>query len=185
MRSLAAAWLLASVSLLCAACSAKPGDGCSIDKNTCQDAHTLLACNTGRYVAIACPGGCVDPSGLPPLCNFAASPPGGACANTDQGKSFCAADGKSRISCLQGHLVTESCKGAGHCTDLDSGQTLCDIDRATVGDYCPPPVESRYACELEGQSQLVCKAGKWTVAQPCASCVIEQHQAVCTKILGR
>jgi hypothetical protein len=178
---------IAAVSLLlfAAACTPKPGDSCSIDKNVCADGHTMLACNTGQYVKVDCPGGCADPGNGSPHCNFAGAPAGGACAGADHGKQYCAPDKQSRTLCLNAHLVNEPCRGLGRCADLDQGGTVCDQERAKIDDYCSPRTEGSYACEAEGNNQLVCKGGKFILSQPCSECAVQDHKAVCTKILGR
>src|SRR5262249_21371535 len=117
-RILAAPISVALISLLAAACSAKAGDDCSIGKHVRLDKGTMLACNTGRYVAVPCkgPGGCVDP-GSSPICDFSHDEGGGECPDTLEGKSHCTPDGKSQISCVKGKFLIEPCRGTGNCAE--------------------------------------------------------------------
>src|SRR5262245_58571210 len=175
-RLFAAPISLALIPLLAAACSSKAGDDCSIGKHVCLDRTTLLACNTGRYVAVPCkgPGGCVDP-GSNPICDFSHNEGGGECPWGYESKTHCTADGKSQIGCVKGKWLIEPCRGTGNCAEVDQG-AACNRTIAEEGDPCSAKWDHSYACDTEGVNQLMCNGEKFVVAEKCVRCEYKERK---------
>lgn len=164
-----------------AACADKAGDTCSVGKHVCADAKTLLACNTGRYVAVSCkgPDGCFSAGpDVGAVCDFSQNEPGGPCADTDRDRGRCAGKTKGMLKCRNGKLVAEPCRGPAGCVDTEVG-ARCDQDYAMEGDYCGPAQDNNHACEAGGTRMLVCKAGKYIEKSRCDRCDVELHRVVC------
>ncbi len=162
-------------------CAEKPGDTCSVGKHVCADKKTMLACNTGRYVAVSClgPDGCFSAGAdVGAVCDYSQNEPGSPCGESDRDKGRCAGKTKGMLKCRNGTLVAEQCRGPAGGGDTEVG-ARCDQDYAAEGDYCGPMQENNHACEAEGTRMLVCKGGKYIEKSRCHHCTVEMRRVVC------
>jgi hypothetical protein len=80
------------------------------------------------------------------------------------GQAACA-DEHTGLFCREGHLTTMTCLGPSGCQKVGKDDVACDNPVASVADGCNQ--EGDLACTSDKASALVCKAGKFVVAQPC------------------
>jgi hypothetical protein len=69
------------------------------------------------------------------------------------------------LFCWAGKLETMTCLGPSGCQKVGSDEVACDNPQASVGDGCNH--EDDAACSLDRTTSLVCKGGRFVVAQPC------------------
>jgi hypothetical protein len=94
----------AAASVLVAACGEpSAGDRCDNGGYVCQDDANALECRDGTWRALPCrgPGGCEE-SGRTVDCDVSQNLAGDACAESSEGYSICAADGRAVLECRTG-----------------------------------------------------------------------------------
>jgi hypothetical protein len=101
--------------------------------------------------------------------------PGDACK---PGNETCA-DAKSALACIGGRVNTVPCRGPSGCTRTGD-VTACDNTVAEDGDVCPADDDS--ACSAKHDAMLVCRGGRFAVAQRCRGdrgCQVSLDRATC------
>jgi hypothetical protein len=94
------------------------------------------------------------------------------------GKESCA-DRKTALACLGGRVTSVPCRGPAGCTRTGE-VTSCDNAIAVEGDPCPSDDDN--ACSLQGDALLVCRGGRFGVAERCRGergCKVALDRATC------
>ncbi len=156
--------------------SHRAGDGCSGRVGERLDAHTMLTCRDGVFVAVPCPGpGGVHEHDDKLTCDYSTAKDGDACP----GKDEATCDGAStRVNCKNGVVQRESCRGPEGCNVYDANYVFCDSSLAQVGDPC----KDGWACSPDHQAALECRDGKMALASSChgpKGCGARDHQVTC------
>ncbi len=169
----------------CDIARSKVGDRCSRDEEgsaTCADAHTLLACHGGNFVAGPCrgPRGCTM-EGDRAVCDTTVGAPGESCR--EDGKKACSSEGASVLVC-KGKVLAPlfTCRGPRGCSAAP-GKLDCDMSVAMLGDACDPRLEGHIACAADGAGTLICKGGHFVHDETCkpkTSCVTEGNETRCS-----
>ncbi len=151
-----------------AACKPKAGGTCKKeDARVCADPSTLLHCEGGKYVALACGGGCKNDD-----CVWAEAKDDEECRVGGRAFPVCSSDGKRRLECIQLRhpvLMQEICQGSRGC-HREGADVVCDKPRA--GEPCTAPPAA--ACNEQEHQLLRCTNGTWTVERPCRWQCFEQ-----------
>jgi hypothetical protein len=164
----------------------RPGDPCSLDEEgsaACSDNKTMIACRTGKYVAVTCggPNGC-ERQGNRSLCDRSVAPLGDDCDS--DGIKACSRDSTQVLSCRDGKMATLlECRGPRGCVSV-GGKLDCDISLAAEDDPCEPKLEGHIACTPEREAMVRCHGGRFVLEEKCKkgrSCLTEGTASRCEK----
>jgi hypothetical protein len=112
-------------------------------------------------------------------CNALKRKPGDKCVAPG---TFTCSDPSTALLCQTGTLITMPCRGPNGCTGTGPG-SQCDDDFGQTGEPCLTGSNGEnYACGTDQKSELVCTAGKWTLASTCkgpAACKITGLMVQC------
>jgi hypothetical protein len=164
---------------LVAGCKAKPGGRCAASQTACEDPHTALFCQDGKFAEMTCggPDGCVA-SGKQVDCDNTIANKGDGCSEPED--LACTPDKKSELRCRGGHfVVASSCRGPSGC--FFTGNKLhCDTDVADMNDPCEE--KDDLACSVDRRALYKCDGTKYDVDSTCRGpkgCTIEGNNVSC------
>lgn len=183
--------VVATLAVLIAAggCKKKAGGSCSGDEALCSDKNTILECQDGKLVELACkgPAGCAEKhkgtsrSGqtvthnYAVLCDFTGNAAGTPCFDDE---AQCSADKKAMVSCKNKKIEVHKCLGPKGCSE---GATAIDCD-ATIQSAGDPCEGEDHACTVDMKQMLSCKANKFVVVENCRgpkACSVTGHDIGC------
>jgi hypothetical protein len=155
--------------ILIASCKPKVGATCkSQGDRACADESTVIVCQGGTWASFPCRGasGC-SKQGDGVFCDVANGKVGDPCPNEDEKRQTCSDDHKSRLTCMAGKYVGDSCIGVG-CMQSDDGKVTCDLGQPELGTTCDA-TKDRATCGRDHKSHIHCDASthKWTVERIC------------------
>jgi hypothetical protein len=154
-----------AIFVLLASCKPKPGGSCKVDtKEVCVDEKHALACHDGKWEEMACRGesGCSKASGEH-ICDQSVAEDKDVCNLNDD--YVCTADKKAMLQCAKGKwALSQTCLGDRGCV-MEKKRVTCDNSVAALGDSCRE--EDDYACTSDKKTALVCRSGKFVVANVC------------------
>jgi hypothetical protein len=130
--------------------------------------RTSIRLVVGFLLLVACAGSSAVLSGCKPKAGDSCSPGQGVCL-----------DGTSMLTCQNGKLVPEPCKGGKGCI-ADAKNSVCDNTLASVGDTCDEPGD--YACQVDNKAALTCKDNKWALEETCKgakACTLKENSLYC------
>ena len=148
---------------------AQKGDSCALgedakDRAFCAEGgHGSLICRDGTLVpAFDCPKSDCHLEGRRAECSRATAKEGAACGV--EGDTYCGEDEKSLLRCKSGVLETyRQCHGKEGCRG--GLRPACDDTLAKAGDPCV--MSGLVVCSEDGDSELVCQNGRFSVAREC------------------
>lgn len=113
-----------------------------------------------------------------------------ACGKPEAGEAcsrgqLACVDEHSGLFCPAGRFVTMTCRGPSGCQKTGPDDVACDNPVAKIGDGCRR--ENDTACTEDRRGALVCKGGRFVVAEPCKGprgCAIVAEALSCDHALA-
>jgi hypothetical protein len=151
-----------------AAASGKPtpGDACATDgERVCLSPEQQAICQGGQWRSFPCagPDACASTGGTT-TCDISGNKDDDHCAAADDDKNVCAAGGKERVSCIDGRIEREMCRGPKGCVE-EGDHASCDMTINNAGEACAH--EGTASCTVDQQEMLTCKNGQWIGVARC------------------
>jgi hypothetical protein len=170
-----------------AAAKPTPGDACSTDaERVCLSPEEQAICQGGQWRSFPCDGpDACSTSGGTTTCDISGNKADDKCAAADSGKSACAAGGKELVSCVDGRIQRQACRGPKGCAE-DGDKTACDMTINSAGEACT--TEGSASCSLDQKEQLNCKNGTWISTAPCRGprgCYLAEEKIWCDQSLAK
>ena len=143
-----------------------PGDPCTTDgERTCLSPEQQAICQGGQWRAFPCsgPNACAS-SGGTTTCDISGNKVDDNCAAADNKKNVCGGGGKEWVSCVDGKIKRQQCRGPKGCT-ADGDKFFCDQSINNAGDPCSE--EGTSSCTPDQKNFLKCQNGQWIASFVC------------------
>ncbi len=160
-------------------CKPKVDGHCTAGQMACEDGHSALFCENGKYAEMTCsgPDGCAQ-SGKQVDCDNSIANKGDGCSEPED--LACTADKKGELRCRSDHFTLAStCRGPSGC--FFTGNKLhCDTDVADSNDPCEE--KDDLACSLDKKALYKCDGTQYQLDSTCRGpkgCVIAGNNVNC------